>query len=235
MRCKKTYCSEMANDPLFSVHMLQQFHLFSSVFNFVEAEQSMYENVRYHMLINTCVLHFTPVIHYLHQFFWKYSVINNTIHHTRATCFCELELWRRINCAVNVNTNNRETFVSKICTCTAFKFRLYIVFWFFLGNRLRGIFDRFCLRIRCIAWKRMAFHGASCRQRLCLRWRLSWLFCSSMQRTLTIYVSQHGIPEFAFLHAPQSIQLSTKSVVALVRSVNLPSKIIPYITFTLQQ
>ena len=58
----------MTIHPLFIVHTLRPFYVFSDVLDFIEAECSIYQNVQYFIGSKTCVLNFTAVRYSLHKY-----------------------------------------------------------------------------------------------------------------------------------------------------------------------
>jgi len=49
------------------VHMLRPFHVFSNILDFIDAEQSIYQNVQYFICSKKSVFHFTAVRYSLHK------------------------------------------------------------------------------------------------------------------------------------------------------------------------
>jgi len=62
----KPYYTNMIH-PLFTVHTLLPFYVFSNVLDFIEAEWSIYQNVQYFIRSKNSVLNFTTVRHSLHK------------------------------------------------------------------------------------------------------------------------------------------------------------------------
>jgi len=63
----KSYFTKMVIHLLFTIHNLRPLHAFSSVLDFIEAKQSIHQNVQYFILSKKSVFYFTAVRYSLHK------------------------------------------------------------------------------------------------------------------------------------------------------------------------
>jgi len=85
----KPYFTKMTTYPLYTVHILRPFHVFSNVLDLIRAEQFIYQNIQYFIWSKNIVFYFTAVRYSLHKcskmILWLKRQFK--IYSTRVACF----------------------------------------------------------------------------------------------------------------------------------------------------